>query len=153
MRSVSRRELPVSRPADPVKPKTKASNVNWESISTRLSIPPGQLKGVFLPGPDPWSVTLDGAHLLEPLHPGLALRSPLLTPGPLLHQPGRDQQQSQEESSFYSETGAGQPSVEPQPQQRRTINEFQLKFGLGWRRIQAALFHCAACCVRCLGPV
>ena len=102
------------------------------------------------------SVRLDGAHLLEPLHPGLALRSPLTAP-----LGGAPRQDNTEESSFYSdslgsETGqASQTSQVSQAadQQPRTLTEFQLKFGLGWRRLQQALFNCAACCVRCIGPV
>ena len=106
-------------------------------------------------------MTQDAAHLLEPLHPGLSLRSPLPTssspPAPALlhtsvktvtlqplshqdhHQDHHQQQQLQDQQQ--------------QQQQARTISEFQLKCGFGWRRLQSAMFQCAACCVRCIGPV
>lgn len=127
------------------------------------------------------AATLDGAHLLEPLHPGLSLRSPVVTqesvrqPGvrpvtsqppaashrqppqqPLVsgprHQPGGTQDT---ESSFYSAADAGPATslVSEVAGGQRTITEFELKCGLGWKRFQAALFHCAACCIRCIGPV
>ena len=110
---------------------------------------------------DPAGITLDGDHLLEPLHPGLSLRSPLpghsgssghqvpgVTPDTVVIQPlASDQHQTR---------GADQEQQEllsQQQQQATNINEFQVKCGLGWKRIQTVLFHCAACCVRCIGPV
>ena len=135
------------------------------------------------------AATLDGAHLLEPLHPGLSLRSPVVTgvtqearqsagrpvtsqppashrqphqtldtqpvrvSGPR-HQPG-ERGETDTESSFYSAADAGPATslVSEVAGGQRTINEFELKCGLGWKRFQAALFHCAACCIRCIGPV
>lgn len=124
------------------------------------------------------AATLDGAHLLEPLHPGLSLRSPVVTgpsearearqpgPRPVISQPPASHRQpvtvsgprhpgEDTESSFYSAADAGPATslVSEVAGGQRTINEFELKCGLGWKRFQAALFHCAACCIRCIGPV
>ena len=105
--------------------------------------------------------TLDGDHLLEPLHPGLSLRSPL--PGhtgdtgqPGQHQVTPDTVVIQPLTSDHHQTRGGdqeQQQLLSQQQQASNINEFQVKCGLGWKRLQTALFHCAACCVRCIGPV
>ena len=142
---------------------------------------------VLLPGRCDQCLTLDGAHLLEPLHPGLSLRSPVVT-GPsdarearqpsvtcqppalhTLHRPHqppvsqqpvtasgpRYQGPDNTESSFYSAADVGPATslVTEDAGGQRTISEFELKCGLGWKRFQAALFHCAACCIRCIGPV
>ena len=150
----------------------------------------GQYSGlvITLDQSETWSGNLDGAHLLEPLHPGLSLRSPVVTadtrcPRPVSAQPPPASHQHRQpqpsvssdtavtsvtgrqsinqrlrpedtESSFYSEVGPSASLVsEDVPGGQRTINEFELKCGLSWKRFQAALFQCAACCVRCIGPV
>ena len=138
---------------------------------------------VLLPGRCDQCLTLDGAHLLEPLHPGLSLRSPVVTgpsdarearqpavtcQPPALHRPhqppvsqqpvtasGPRYQAPDTQSSLYSAADAGPSTslVTEDAGGQRTISEFELKCGLGWKRFQAALFHCAACCIRCIGPV
>ena len=141
---------------------------------------------VLLPGRCDQCLTLDGAHLLEPLHPGLSLRSPVVTgpssdarearqpavtcQPPALHRQPHQPPVSQQpvtvnsgpryqgldtESSFYSAADPGPATslVTEEAGGQRTISEFELKCGLGWKRFQAALFHCAACCIRCIGPV
>jgi len=113
------------------------------------------------------TVTLDGAHLLEPLHPGLSLRTPSVLNQPssqISSSTGPDKDQAGLLVNL-SELGPGRleehqedgvPEAECGSQDRqmgRTLTEFQLKCGLGWRRFQQALFSCATCCVKCLGPV
>ena len=115
------------------------------------------------------SFTLDSSHLLEPLHPGLSLRSPLpvssgsgscqkpvKTPAAAVTAQPQHHSETvfQQHHSIVNGVANGhQQQQQQQPQDQRTINEFQLKCGFGWRRLQTAMFQCAACCVRCIGPV
>ena len=124
---------------------------------------------------------LDGAHLLEPLHPGLSLRSPIPAGAAsgggvvVVRQPGTGGADKSPtinpsslrsggfsvntESSFTGDNGQKTGNLatsQPPPDQanrRQNLNQFHLKCGLGWSQVQTALFNCAACCVKCIGPV
>lgn len=105
--------------------------------------------------------------MLEPLHPGLSLRTPSVLNQPSSQissscGPGKDQtgllvnltELGQERLDEHQEDGLPEAEGGSQDEQMgRTLTEFELKCGLGWRRFQQALFSCATCCIKCLGPV
>lgn len=53
----------------------------------------------------------------------------------------------------HHEDGVPEEESGAEDRRGRTLTEFQLKCGLGWKRFQQALFSCVTCCVKCLGPV